>query len=459
MTADEFVLRLTQECTVLPGAHVLAAVSGGADSVALLCLLDEAKERLQLTLSCVHVEHGLRAEASLGDMAFVRDLCAQKHIPFYAEQVDVPAYARQHGMGLEEAARALRYACFERVAQRISADVVALAHHAMDQAETVLLHASRGSDLRGLCAMRFRRGNLIRPLLWETPQALRSMLVANGQSWREDESNADVRFARNRIRRDAIPALEEAYPGAVRALCRLAESAQRDEAYFERELDERRIHIKRLVDGLALPREQLCVLHDALLSRYLYRQLACAGFKSQNAQVIGAIMQAVRCGGGKINLLGGGFAEASDRELYLIRAQESVPETPLALPGDTVTPFGVFTVREALSGETGDGRFSQVIPEEQLRGAIVTQRRAGDVMIPFGKRENVKLKKLVIDAGVERPLRNSLPVIRRGETVLWAVTLRPSAYCRLGDGQKGMMVTFKEASDTEERKTIRYSGG
>lgn len=270
MTADEFALRLTRDCAVKPGAHVLAAVSGGADSVALLCLLGEVKEKLHLTVSCAHVEHGIRGDASLGDLDFVRSLCARKQIPFYAEHVDAPEAARLRGMGLEEAARTLRYAALESVAQRNGADVIALAHHAKDQAETVLLHAARGCDVRGLCAMAFRRGIVIRPLLSEMPDALRAYLAERGETWREDETNDDPRFARNRIRSGAIPALEAAYPGAVRALCRLAEAARRDEMHFERLLSALDIPVWPLVDGAAIARAPLPALDDALLSRFFY---------------------------------------------------------------------------------------------------------------------------------------------------------------------------------------------
>ena len=109
MTADEFCLRLSKDCGVAPGSHVLLALSGGADSVALFCLLLEARESMPLVLSCAHVEHGIRGEASLSDLAFVRALCEEKNIPLYTAHVDAPAYARAHGCGLEDAARTLRY--------------------------------------------------------------------------------------------------------------------------------------------------------------------------------------------------------------------------------------------------------------------------------------------------------------------------------------------------------------
>ena len=111
-------------------------------------------------------------------MRFVKALCEQKNVPFYGGRVDAPGYARAHGCGLEEAARALRYDFLEKTAEAVGADAIALAHHRGDQAETVLLHAARGSDIRGLCAMRWRRGKLIRPLLDAEPEALRAQAVA-----------------------------------------------------------------------------------------------------------------------------------------------------------------------------------------------------------------------------------------------------------------------------------------
>jgi len=442
-TAESFALSLEKDCGVRAGDHVLAAVSGGADSVALLCLLGEVRDALSLTVSCAHVEHGIRGEASLEDMRFVQALCARLDIPCYAERADAPAYAKENRLGLEDAARTLRYAFLERMAKAIGADHIALAHHAQDQAETVLMHAARGSDVRGLCAMRSRRGRLIRPLLDQSPQALRAYLEERGQSWCEDETNSDMAYARNRIRADVLPTLMAAYPGAVQALCRLARAAQRDEAHFDELLDGLDLTRRTLVDGAALLKEELAALNEALLSRLLARELMRCGFGVQDAQTMDRLVCAVLSEGeATVNLTGAAHAYAGSRYICLIHAQRAVPETALALDGETKTPYGVFTVRVAQDGETGDGLTSQAIDESLLAGSVVTGRREGDVLIPFGRCTGVKLKKLMIDAGVERPIRNSLPVIRKGESILWAVGLRASELCR-AQGGKRLMVTYR----------------
>lgn len=443
MTTEAFCLRLSKDCGVAPGAHVLAAVSGGADSTALLCFLCAARERMGLTISCAHVEHGIRGEASLADLAFVQALCARRHVPLYVSRVDAPAFAAREGCGLEDAARRLRYAFLEKTAREIGADAIALAHHAGDQAETVLLHAARGCDMRGLTAMRLRRGIFIRPLLLSAPEELRAFLTAQGEIWREDKTNEDLHYARNRVRRRALPELERACPGAGAALCRLADAARRDEDYFSRQLAALDIALLPLADGVALARERLAALHEALQSRVLARALERAELPASSAaleQTAGLL--AAQTGAKAVSLPGGGEARLGERYLCLVRPEAVIADTALPAQGEIGTPFGVFRVREPLPGETGDGRTSQRIPEALLGGARVTARRQGDAMIPFGRGGSVKLKKLMADAGVERAMRRSVPVLRRGETILWAAGLRAGECCRAREGERAWLVEW-----------------
>ena len=442
MTADEFCLRLSKDCGVVPGNHVLLALSGGADSVALFCLLLEARQSMPLVLSCAHVEHGIRGEASLSDLTFVRALCEERNIPLHTAHVDAPAYARAHGCGLEDAARTLRYAFLNRTADKIGADAIALAHHAGDQAETVLLHAMRGSDIRGLCAMRMRSGRLIRPLLGCQPEALRAWLRAIGQPFCEDATNGDRAYARNRVRHDVLPQMELAVPGAGGALCRLADAAQRDEDYFDGQIDALRLRVLPLVDGAAVEKRELLALHPALLSRVVVRLCARAGLAPQSAQTVGRIMEALAAEDAAVNLTGGAHAVIGRRYLCLIRADAPCPEVPLRVPGVTDTPFGRFEVRPAQPGEWGDGKAAQSIPGRLLAQASVGSRREGETMVPFGKHSPVKLKKLMIDAGVERAMRRSVPVVRGGEGVLFAVGLRGAEGCRGNEDEERMLVRF-----------------
>ena len=443
MKADGFDARLLHDCVLAPGSHVLVAISGGADSVAMLCFFLEHAKSYPLSVSCAHVEHGIRGKASLDDCAFVRALCEEKNVPLYTAHVDAPAYSRAHGCGMEDAARSLRYAFLHETADAVGADVIALAHHAGDQRETVLLHALRGSDMKGLCAMRFRSGRLIRPLLNEEPAALRAYLLSIGQRWREDESNADTAYLRNNIRHVILPQMEHAVPGAGAALQRLARAAQRDEDYFGRELDALDLQSIALADGLAIRRDALKALHPALCSRMLVRLLERAGIGTQRADVIEAIMDALDTDGAAVNLSGGAHAWTGEKHLCLTRAQEKIPDTPLQVPGYTLTPFGAFEVRPAYQGEMGDGKRSQCMPLRLLAGAYVSARREGDTIVPFGRHTPVKIKKLMIDTHVERAMRASVPLVRDSEgNVLFAVGLRPAQSCRVDENEAQMLVRF-----------------
>ena len=444
MMQQEFIRSLTEACALAPGSHVLAAVSGGADSVALLCLFVSIRDSFPISLSCAHVEHGIRGEESLEDCAFVRALCEEKDIPFYTCSVDVPGYAEKNGCGIEASARLLRYDFLERTADAIGADAIALAHHAGDQAETVLMRALRGSDIRGICAMQPRRGRLIRPLLEVHPDRLRAYLGSIGQGWREDATNADTAYTRNRIRHRVMPEMESAVPGAQEALCRLAKAAQRDEAFFASQLEGLSIQMFPLVDGIAIEKKRLAGLHPALLSRLLVRAITAAEIQPQSTGVIEEIMAAVSREEAVVNLAGGAHAVCGKTYLCLIRPEEAEEiEVPLLVPGTTDTPFGRIVVKPAQTGETGDGKRTQAIAKRLLQDARVTKRRVGDVMVPFGMHKEVKLKKLMIDAGIERAMRNSVPVIRRDDIVLFAAGLRPAEWVRSTDEEERMLVCFE----------------
>ena len=304
----------------------------------------------------------------------------------------------------------------------------------------MLLHAARGSDIRGLCAMRWRRGKLIRPLLDAEPEALRAYLRRIGQPWREDETNACEDYARNRIRRSALPALAAAYPDAQGALARLAASAQRDEDYFAKQLDELGLGTPlKLVNGACLPREKLEGLHPALAGRALVGLIERAGAPTQSAQTVSQLLDGLP-GRGAMNLSGGARAEIGARYVAILRAEQAVTETPLNLSGATETPFGTFIVRRAEPGETGDGVHSQTVDAGRLAGAVIAPWQSGEAMTPFGAKSPVRMKKLLED--VEHALRRSVPVLKNGEnTLLWMSGVRPAEICRGGGGNR-VLIAF-----------------
>ncbi|MFC2287534.1 MAG: tRNA lysidine(34) synthetase TilS, partial [Selenomonas sp.] len=216
------------------GSSIVVAVSGGADSMALLDLLVHLQERLALSVHVAHFEHGIRGEASRGDADYVAAFCRTKGVACSVEAADVPQYAKERRMSLETAARELRYAFLRRVKAHVGAQVIAVAHHADDQAETVLQHILRGAGLHGLVGMRPRTGDVVRPLLACTKEELVAYCAAHGIEVRHDATNDAADARRNYLRLEILPRLAaHVNASAGAALVRLAEAARADDALLD----------------------------------------------------------------------------------------------------------------------------------------------------------------------------------------------------------------------------------
>ena len=212
------------------GFSLAVAVSGGRDSVALLHYLHKNAEEAHISLSALTCCHGIRPSAE-ADAAFVEELCKAWGVPLTVFRADVPARAKQSGRNLEEEGRMFRRECYQTMLDG-GADAVLTAHHRDDYAETVLFRLARGTSLRGLDVFPAQNG-LLRPLLGVTRARIDEYIQENALLFREDETNADVAFSRNRIRHEVLPALERAVPGAKENLVRFAERAVRDDAFLQ----------------------------------------------------------------------------------------------------------------------------------------------------------------------------------------------------------------------------------
>jgi tRNA(Ile)-lysidine synthase len=218
------------------GDRVAAAVSGGADSVALLELLLEARDRLGIVVSVAHYNHRLRGGESDADAQFVEQLAAAKEVAFFGAGAET-----FHEANVEALARQDRYSFFEQLVRQGCCGKIATAHTADDQAETVLARLLRGGGPAGLAGILpvIRDGAVVRPLLEVRRSQLRAWATARGLTWREDSSNLDLRFLRNRIRQDLLPQLERDYnPGIVNVLSHTAEVARSEEAHWQRHIEE-----------------------------------------------------------------------------------------------------------------------------------------------------------------------------------------------------------------------------
>lgn len=232
-----------------PGERVAVAVSGGADSVALLLAMQQAnhEERngravgLGIGLSAVHVHHGIRGAEADADAEFVQELCTRLDVPLHLQHADVPAHAKKHGETMEEAARNVRYAVFRELCVSGKVETIATAHTLSDQAETVLMKLLRGAWTEGMSAIHpvlelQPKERVVRPLLGVTRAEVEAFLKEQDQPWREDASNADAAYTRNRIRHELLPAMRAENPRLDTTLANLAEVARAEQAHWQGEL-------------------------------------------------------------------------------------------------------------------------------------------------------------------------------------------------------------------------------
>lgn len=230
------------------GNHILIGLSGGADSVFLLYVLAELRREMGYSLSAIHVNHGIRGAEAERDQEFSKRLCRSLGIQQMTIWKDVPGYAAEHRLGLEEAARILRYEAFAEECDRLRAAalveddqnlrvLIAVAHHADDQAETMLHHLIRGTGIRGLGGMGWKRGDVIRPLLSITREDILKWLDAQGADYVTDSSNMDEIYTRNRFRQKIIPEMKKINTSAVLHIAKTAEILRETDQYFRQQAE------------------------------------------------------------------------------------------------------------------------------------------------------------------------------------------------------------------------------
>ena len=401
---------------------LLAAVSGGADSVALFHILIglRASGRVK-NLSAAHVDHGIR-ETSAEDAAFVRTLCTAWDVPLLETRVDVPALCRSTGQTMEETARNARYAFLREAKEACNAKWIVTAHHMDDQAETVLLHLLRGAGLNGLCGMRAVSGDIFRPLLLVSREALLSYIKENGLLYRTDESNLEPGCLRNQIRLELLPFLQQEFnPSIAEGLSRMAGLLLQDEEYLNEEAG-KRLDGARLVQG-GYKRETLAALPAPIKTRAIRLALEreSALYNMSHSRILRVCDLLTARTGARVALPNGMEARAS-YEAFLIehprRGEAEAFETRFIWPGETKTPLGSYHTEfvDAMQKEAG---FTAYMDADKLPpDAMVRRRIPGDRFHPLGAPGGRKLKEYLIDKKV-LPAMRELPLIASGRDVLF----------------------------------------
>ncbi|HET8925938.1 MAG TPA: tRNA lysidine(34) synthetase TilS [Candidatus Acidoferrum sp.] len=483
---DFFVRRvfvsLKRQEMLRAGDCVAVAVSGGADSVALLLLLLELRKRLGILLSVVHFNHKLRGKASDADEKFVAKLAAKHRLEFHSASTDVGKKAKQERSNLEETARRARYDYFRSLVEAGVCKRVAVAHTADDQAETVLAHLLRGTGLAGLGGIHPVAGSVVRPLLKFRRGELRAFLRAKKQSWREDATNRDTTRMRARIRKKLLPLMEKRFqPAIVEHLSTLAELAREDEEFFDLFVEvQARASAQKYGEGVRIAVGDLLAplgkekfnIEDTenaeeketarALSKRLVRRIV-ESIKSRAGQLgarhFEAMLELAHHGhnGSSLTLPGGVEVRRERDALLFLPTEEATEEVVRNKPReyeyaiDLTSGAAVVSVPElscvfrlrvidwpCKRGETSKDRM--VLDRDRLRSPVVLRNwRPGDRMRLLGHSSPQKLKRLLNEQHISRWERNGWPVLASGGVLAWA---------------RGFPVTAEFAADERTRAGV-----
>ena len=444
--AEEFVRR--EELLPVDGGLVLCAVSGGLDSVTLLHFLHRLSQEEDFQLAAAHYNHCLRGEDSEEDARFVEQLCADWGIPCVAGDGDVAGYAQEHGMSIEEAARHCRYAFLEEAAAALGGACIATAHQAEDQAETVLMQLIRGSGSEGLGGMSPRRDKLIRPFLTVSREEIEAYAAAHDIPHREDASNHDLHFTRNKIRHQLIPLLQEINPAVVQAIGRAA-AVRRSESDLLQSIAEAEMG-EVVVDneGAFAIREYFQRTDPALVPRMLGILLDKAGLgrKDITAQHFEAMTELVLYGadGAEVHLPGGRFW-CSGNTAILHRENKMPRQMQPLMPGDSLC-WGDYFIHLTKS----EGNFIEncdtirlKCDKIQLPLMVGPWDRDQGMVLP-GSRGQRSLKRLFADKGLSPRERDCAAVFYTDGQVCAAAEIGVDAAFLADDGEEALQLIIKK---------------
>ena len=442
-----------------PGGRIVAGISGGPDSVCLLFLLKKLCGEMDADLYAVHVNHGLRGEESDGDEAFVRELCGREGIPLRVFFFDVKERSRREKLSLEEAGRLCRYEAFREEAKRLGGARIAVAHHADDQAETVLFRLFRGTGLQGLCGMRPVHDGIIRPLLHIRREEILDWLRTEGIEWRTDSSNECMDYARNRIRSELLAyASAQINDQAVRHVAEAAEELLEIERYLEKKTEEAfRLCVREEEEGCFLFeagfRRQEPVIRERLLRRCLE---LCGGLKDVeriHIRILSELME--KQTGSRADLPGDRSARMDYQGIYIgtvsdgRRPDEERSVYP-RIPGSLRLCGQIWT----FSLETAQK--DQIIPQktytkwfdyDKIKQCLAIRRRApGDYLEINREHGRKKLKAYLVDEKIPASERERLWLLADGSHILWV----PGH--RISEG-------YKVTADTERILKVQIDGG
>ena len=425
---------ISEQSLLQKGNKVLVALSGGADSVALLHMLISLKEEYGLKIYAAHFNHGIRGEEADRDEAFVTELCGRWDVPLYHEKADVPSIASKTGESTELCGRNLRYRFLEKVARGLGGAKIATAHHRDDNAETVLWNLTRGAGIGGLSGIPARRDNIIRPLLCVSREEIEEYCRENGLTYVTDSTNLSDDYTRNKLRHQVMSVLRELNPSVGESIVNTSSVMHEADEYFH-QISEKELNNARTTYGYDCGR--LLQLEPIVL-KYAVKKVLENAHAPVDFRHIALIIEAMRRNGA-VNLGGGFTASCAQGILRIVSDSLSTEQFCVPLTEYLQTHGTRVTIR--------DGMLSEVVPKidadsEKINNLLLNHgipcdiiscdtlircRRAGDTFTDRRRGVTKTLKKLMNELKIPRELRDTIPVVANGSTVLWIQGVGTSA--------------------------------
>ncbi|MBI4595540.1 MAG: tRNA lysidine(34) synthetase TilS [Candidatus Tectomicrobia bacterium] len=441
---------------IKPGNKILLAVSGGADSVALLYILYHLREELSITLSVAHLNHDLRGEESERDAAFVKAMAGNLNLPVIVEKRSVKAFQKNGKISLEEAARKVRYRFLSEISLREHCQKIALAHSANDQAETVLMKLLRGAGLQGLSGIAPVKGPFIRPLIDIERPEIEGFLNKEHILFRTDSTNFDTTYLRNRVRLELLPLLKQKFnPQIIRHLKQLSEIIREEDRYLASMTAEKFGGICRYEKGrLTIILSEFNKLHDIFKNRILRQALQLFDYKDKEISFthiyqIRSLIDLSEIG--KVTVLPAGIVvrkycdvlimgQSLSKETKDVKLKEEKGEIiRLNVPGETIFP-GQGPVIQCEFLDIPEGSKLEFSKEStvayfdysQIDGPLELRTpRPGDRFQPLGMRGSKKLHDFFIDGKISREERTKIPLLLDNKGIIWVIGKRISERCKI----------------------------
>lgn len=440
---EKKVMQTLQSIPQLKGSHLLVACSGGVDSMALLHFLHNVQAKLQIKLSCVHVDHMLRGEQSYEDLMHVQAYCHKRDIPFYGKSIPIPSIVEKNGGNVQATCREERYTYFETVYEEVNCDFLATAHHLDDNVESILMSLTKNRSLSGLKGMELVRQVknmcVIRPFLGVRKNEIREYLKKEKVDWREDPSNEKNNYLRNRFRNDVIPLLQLENEQFTDNLLAISNQIREDDEYLNElayasyknivtKLTENEYKLKIPVlkrEPLALQRRLLLILLN-----YVYGKFHPHPSTQMIMQIL-SLCQTVE-GHGEIHLPNDIIVRRNYDDLHIMPKKPQANMAKVLLPQEQWTSYGQYQIYvgkiASCQNELDAIENAYFFASKDVLGPLYARPfKPGDRLLIEGMEQPKKVARILIDAKVPATERLSYPIIESNSTVIAVGLIRHHA--------------------------------